>query len=109
MRAEPAPTPLADVERQHILGTLDSLNGNILRTARALGIDRRTLYRKLHGYGYEFSPPVWFPASRAQTMALGPKALPNPRALPDSNDSVKTIRALEEQLRSHVAVKGIEQ
>jgi hypothetical protein len=34
---------------------------------------------------------------------------PRPRILPDSNDSVKTIRALEEQLRSHVAVKGIEQ
>jgi hypothetical protein len=33
----------------------------------------------------------------------------SPRWLPDSNDSVKTIRALEEQLRSHVAVKGIEQ
>jgi hypothetical protein len=33
----------------------------------------------------------------------------SPRMLPESNDSVKTIRALEEQLRSHVAVKGIEQ
>jgi hypothetical protein len=34
---------------------------------------------------------------------------PGPRRLPESNESVKTIRALEEQLRSHVAVKGIEQ
>jgi len=32
---------------------LREMNGNITRTAAALGIDRRTLQRKLRGYGIE--------------------------------------------------------
>jgi DNA-binding NtrC family response regulator len=56
---EPAPAPpaeeppmrLADVERQHIERTLERLGGNITRAASSLGIDRRTLQRKLRSYG----------------------------------------------------------
>ncbi|MEZ4335493.1 MAG: sigma-54 dependent transcriptional regulator [Sandaracinaceae bacterium] len=42
---------LADVERQHIQRVLDELEGNITKAAAALGIDRRTLQRKLRSYG----------------------------------------------------------
>ncbi|MBX3275664.1 MAG: sigma-54-dependent Fis family transcriptional regulator [Sandaracinaceae bacterium] len=42
---------LADVERQHIQRVLDELDGNITKAATVLGIDRRTLQRKLRSYG----------------------------------------------------------
>ncbi|MEM9193580.1 MAG: sigma-54 dependent transcriptional regulator [Myxococcota bacterium] len=45
------PSRLADVERAHIERVLREMKGNITRTASALGIDRRTLQRKLKGYG----------------------------------------------------------
>jgi len=39
--------PLAEVERSYIRRVLDANDGNVSRAARILGIDRRTLYRKL--------------------------------------------------------------
>lgn len=43
--------PLARVEREHILRTLRSVKGNKAAAARSLGLDRKTLYRKLEAYG----------------------------------------------------------
>jgi DNA-binding NtrC family response regulator len=43
---------LADVERAHILETLELHGGNQTRTARALQIGSSTLYRKLRSYGH---------------------------------------------------------
>jgi len=51
--SRPSRTSLADVERDHVERVLREMNGNITRTAAALGIDRRTLQRKLRGYGIE--------------------------------------------------------
>jgi two-component system response regulator HydG len=42
---------LAEVERQAILSALERLNGDKLMAARALGIGKTTLYRKLKEYG----------------------------------------------------------
>jgi DNA-binding NtrC family response regulator len=42
---------LADVERAHIEKVLQEKQGNVTHTASALGIDRRTLQRKLRSYG----------------------------------------------------------
>jgi len=39
--------PLAAVEREHILKTLRAVDGNKSAAARLLGLDRKTLYRKL--------------------------------------------------------------
>jgi DNA-binding NtrC family response regulator len=48
---EPAPLrPLEDVERDHILATLEALGGNQTRAAAQLGIGTATLYRKLKKY-----------------------------------------------------------
>ena len=44
-------TPLHDVEKQVILDTLEEQGGNKTKTARILGIGRRTLIRKLQEYG----------------------------------------------------------
>jgi transcriptional regulator with GAF, ATPase, and Fis domain len=44
-------TPLAEVEKRHILRVLSSTGGNKTRAARVLGIDTKTLYNKLKSYG----------------------------------------------------------
>jgi transcriptional regulator with PAS, ATPase and Fis domain len=44
-------TQLDDVERQRILDALDRCGGNQTRTAKALGIPRRTLIARLDAYG----------------------------------------------------------
>lgn len=50
---QPSRTNLADVEREHIERVLREMDGNITKAAAALGIDRRTLQRKLRSYGME--------------------------------------------------------
>ncbi|MCK6474277.1 MAG: sigma 54-interacting transcriptional regulator [Planctomycetes bacterium] len=42
---------LADVEKEHILRTLEAAGGNKKQAAEILGIDRSTLYAKLRAYG----------------------------------------------------------
>ncbi|MHC5110066.1 MAG: sigma-54-dependent transcriptional regulator [Planctomycetota bacterium] len=42
---------MQDVERLHIMNTLRMFGGNREKTAKALGIGARTLYRKLRDYG----------------------------------------------------------
>ena len=49
--ASGAPSSLAEVERTHIERVLGQFQGNVTRAAAALGIDRRTLQRKLRGFG----------------------------------------------------------
>ncbi len=44
---------LAEVEREHIERVLRDMEGNITRAAAALGIDRRTLQRKLRSYNLD--------------------------------------------------------
>ena len=44
-------TPLAEIEKRHILRVLSSTGGNKTRAARTLGIDTKTLYNKLKAYG----------------------------------------------------------
>jgi DNA-binding NtrC family response regulator len=44
---------LDEIERRHILRVLEAHGGNKLAASQALGIDRKTLYRKLMRYGVE--------------------------------------------------------
>ncbi len=48
--ATAGPQSLATIEREHILRTLRAVGGNKAAAARILGMDRKTLYRKLEGY-----------------------------------------------------------
>jgi two-component system, NtrC family, response regulator HydG len=43
--------PLEEIDRRYILRVLALLGGNKARTAEVLGLDRRTLYRRLEKYG----------------------------------------------------------
>lgn len=45
------PSTLAELEREHILGTVGWANGDLDVAAIALGIDRRTLNARLRRYG----------------------------------------------------------
>jgi len=49
----PAPllAPLEEVERRHVLRVLDAVQGRRADAAEILGIDRKTLYRKLERWG----------------------------------------------------------
>ena len=58
--------PLAEVERRHILATLERLGGNRKATAKALGIGENTLWRRLKSYGMVRERPV---AARARRNA----------------------------------------
>ncbi len=50
------PFSLADIERRHILATLEYTKGNKSRAAGILGIERSTLDRKLRRYAIEDEP-----------------------------------------------------
>ncbi len=43
--------PMEEIERRYVLRVLEAVGGNKTMAARVLGFDRRTLYRKLEGYG----------------------------------------------------------
>jgi two-component system response regulator HydG len=43
--------PLEEIERRYILHVLECVQGNRTQAARKLGLDRKTLYRKLRQYG----------------------------------------------------------
>ena len=49
------PSTLDEIERRAIEATLDYTGGDKTRTARTLGIGRKTLYRKLLGYRHDDS------------------------------------------------------
>jgi len=52
VRWEPgAPLPLEEVERRHILATLDQHHSNVQAAAAALGVPRSSLYQKLQRFG----------------------------------------------------------
>jgi DNA-binding NtrC family response regulator len=47
--------PLEEVERRYIIKAIDAFGGNKTKAARALGIGRKTLYRRLEAFGIAVS------------------------------------------------------
>ena len=56
-RDEPA-APLVEVEREHIVRTLEQVRGNKAVAARMLGISRRAFYRQLERHGLHQRVPM---------------------------------------------------
>jgi two-component system response regulator HydG len=48
--------PMEEVERRYVTHVLQALGGRKASAARVLGMDRRTLYRKLERWEQEASP-----------------------------------------------------
>jgi two-component system response regulator HydG len=55
-RPTPDIMPLFEVERSHILGVIELLGGNKTLAADVLGVDRRTLHRRLKRYESNLDP-----------------------------------------------------
>lgn len=54
----PDATPLVEVEREHIVRTLEQVHGNKAVAARMLGISRRAFYRQLERHGLHHRVPM---------------------------------------------------
>jgi len=52
------PAPLVDVAREHIVRTLEMVEGNKAVAARLLGVSRRALYRQLERHGLHQRVPA---------------------------------------------------
>ena len=52
------PTSLVDVERDHIIRTLEQVRGNKAVAARILGVSRRAFYRQLERHGLHQRIPM---------------------------------------------------
>jgi two-component system response regulator HydG len=65
LRAEGNPAPLVEVEREHIIRTLQQVRGNKAVAARLLGISRRAFYRQLERHGLHQRVPISARASQA--------------------------------------------
>jgi two-component system, NtrC family, response regulator HydG len=55
---EASPAPLVEVEREHIIRTLQQVRGNKAVAARLLGISRRAFYRQLERHGLHQRVPM---------------------------------------------------
>jgi two-component system, NtrC family, response regulator HydG len=53
-----SPAPLAEIERDHIVRTLQQVKGNKAVAARLLGISRRAFYRQLERHGLHHPVPL---------------------------------------------------
>jgi DNA-binding NtrC family response regulator len=56
--APDATAPLVEVEREHIVRTLEQVHGNKAVAARLLGISRRAFYRQLERHGLHQRVPM---------------------------------------------------
>jgi len=57
-QGRPLPAPLQEVEREHIIRTLERVRGNKAVAARLLGISRRAFYRQLERHGLHHRVPT---------------------------------------------------
>jgi two-component system response regulator HydG len=63
--------PLVEIEREHIVRTLEQVGGNKAVAARLLGISRRAFYRQLERHGLHTSIPLLKAATEQAIVPLG--------------------------------------
>jgi DNA-binding NtrC family response regulator len=67
----PRPAPLFEIEREHIVRTLEQVRGNKAVAARLLGISRRAFYRQLERHGLHTAIPAVKRPADAPIVPLG--------------------------------------
>jgi two-component system, NtrC family, response regulator HydG len=67
MNGSRVPAPLQEIEREHIVRTLEQVRGNKAVAARLLGISRRAFYRQLERHGLHHR----IPGGRREIVAVG--------------------------------------
>jgi|SRR5690348_12770679 len=85
--------PLETLERREVARAMAKFGGDVCAAAKALGIGKTTLYRKLKAWG--FSSDTWQRISQAAVLAQKPttaKALPS--ELSQADESVPTLEQL---------------
>ncbi|MFH1007006.1 MAG: sigma-54 dependent transcriptional regulator [Candidatus Latescibacterota bacterium] len=65
---ESGEVPLVEVEKAHIADVLEQCNGHRIKTAQALGIDRKTLRIKMRKYGLANGPGLGTSGSRSGNL-----------------------------------------
>jgi DNA-binding NtrC family response regulator len=65
------PVPLQELEREHIVRTLEQVGGNKAVAARLLGVSRRAFYRQLERHGLHTTVPAVKPADTASILPMG--------------------------------------
>ena len=65
------PVPLIELEREHIVKTLEQVRGNKAVAARLLGVSRRAFYRQLERHGLHTSVPAVKPLEPSSILPLG--------------------------------------
>jgi DNA-binding NtrC family response regulator len=63
--------PLVEIEREHIVRTLEQVRGNKAVAARLLGISRRAFYRQLERHGLHTSTPMLKAVDAQPIVSLG--------------------------------------
>jgi two-component system response regulator HydG len=63
--------PLVEIEREHIVRTLEQVRGNKAVAARLLGISRRAFYRQLERHGLHTSIPMLKSADEQPIVPMG--------------------------------------
>jgi two-component system response regulator HydG len=66
------PAPLHEIEREHIVRTLEQVRGNKAVAARLLGISRRAFYRQLERHGLHHRVPMKRPIADEQSAEERP-------------------------------------
>jgi two-component system response regulator HydG len=65
------PMPLVEIEREHIVRTLEQVGGNKAVAARLLGVSRRAFYRQLERHGLHTTVSAVKPAGTAPILPMG--------------------------------------
>jgi hypothetical protein len=85
--------PLDIVERREVARALAKFQGDVCAAAKALGIGKTTLYRKLKAWG--FSHDTWVRISQAAALAQKPRAVVESRAPHKPSRATQTFSALD--------------
>lgn len=94
------------VERREVARAMAKFGGDVCAAAKALGIGKTTLYRKLKAWG--FSSETWLRVSQAAALAQKPDVAPESALLARPSPAGQTLSALDKASPEHYRVHARE-